>query len=108
MAQNHKYSGKVIPLVLLAAAVKGVPFLMGSKLVVPLASGGVGDSISVATDEAWELPKTTGQAWAAGAALYWDDTTKKLTTTVGSNTLQGYACEPALTADATGIVNLNN
>lgn len=39
----------------------------------------------------FDVPKATGQAWTEGALVYWDDTAKNFTTTVGTNTLAGKA-----------------
>jgi predicted RecA/RadA family phage recombinase len=105
--QNYIQEGRVLSLLLAADATSGTPILMGTKLVVPMGSGVTGDTIEVATEGVFTLAKTTGEAWAQGAALYWVVATSKLSTTVGSNTLVGYAAAPALSADTTGNVKLN-
>jgi predicted RecA/RadA family phage recombinase len=51
-------------------------------------------------------PKTTGEAWTQLQTLYWNDTTKKLTTTAGSNIIAGWAWESAASAATTGTVKL--
>lgn len=53
------------------------------------------------------LPKTTSEAWTLGQALYWDDSTKKLTTTAGSLKRAGVAYAAAGSADTTGPCDLN-
>lgn len=55
-----------------------------------------------------EYAKTAGEAWVGGQLLYWDDTAKSFTTTVGTNTKAGYAMEAAASADTTGQVFLEN
>lgn len=53
-----------------------------------------------------EYAKTGGEAWVGGQLLYWDDTAKSFTTTVGTNTKAGFAMEPAASADTVGQVFL--
>jgi predicted RecA/RadA family phage recombinase len=50
------------------------------------------------------IAKTTGQAWTAGALLYWDNTNSLFTTTASGNTLAGYVYADAASADATGYI----
>lgn len=47
--------------------------------------------------------KTTAEAWTLGQKLYWNDTTKKLTTTASTNKVAGYAAAAALAADTEGL-----
>lgn len=66
-----------------------------------------GDIAIVKVEGTYACPKAPGQAWAQGANLYWDDTAKNFTTTVGSNTLAGKAESAALSADTTGAIRLD-
>ncbi|WP_146592326.1 DUF2190 family protein [Puniceibacterium confluentis] len=56
---------------------------------------------------AFELAKTSAQAWTVGAKLYWDDTAKVVTTTATANTLIGAALAVAANPSATGTVLLD-
>ncbi|MCK5021371.1 MAG: DUF2190 family protein, partial [Candidatus Peribacteraceae bacterium] len=47
-------------------------------------------------------------AITAGATLYWDDTAKKITTTVGANTKCGVALQDAAGADSVVRMELDN
>lgn len=47
-------------------------------------------------------PKTTGSSWTKGQKLYWNNTTKKLTTASTGNTLRGFAAEGATSDAETG------
>lgn len=38
-----------------------------------------------------DVAKPGSQAWTVGAKIYWDDTAKNFTTTVGTNTFVGHA-----------------
>jgi predicted RecA/RadA family phage recombinase len=50
-----------------------------------------------------QYEKTTGEAWTMGQKLYWNDTTKKLTTTASTNKVAGYAVAAAASADTEGV-----
>jgi predicted RecA/RadA family phage recombinase len=55
----------------------------------------------------FNVTKVTADVVAQGALLYWDDTAKKLTTTVSTNTLAGYAAKAASGTDTTVNIALN-
>jgi predicted RecA/RadA family phage recombinase len=57
-------------------------------------------------DGEFEVPKTTGQTWAEGAALYWDNTGRLFTTTVATNKKIGHALAAALSGDTTGLARI--
>lgn len=101
--KNFVYSGETLNALLAAAAVSGEPFLYGSMLVVPQVSGGIGDTITVRTKGVYTIAKTAPLVIAAGAILYWDDATKKVTTSsnTGANLKVGYAAVAGLSADTT-------
>lgn len=107
MAQNYIQQGETIEFPILAAVTSGTPVLYGTKLLVPLVSSStVGDVIAHKTNGIFEFSKTTGEAWAVGAALYWNDTTKKLTTTASGNTLVAWAVLPYAAGATVGNARL--
>jgi predicted RecA/RadA family phage recombinase len=107
MAQNFIQEGDQIEIPILAAVVTGAPVLYGTKLGIPLRSSTVvGEPVSHRFAGVFEFAKTTSEAWAVGAALYWNDTTKKLTTTASGNTLVAWAAQPAIAAATTGQARL--
>lgn len=61
----------------------------------------------------FDLEKATGAAWTEGQILYWDDTAKNWTPTVGSNTKAGVAVANdaigtmPVSGDSVGRVRLN-
>jgi len=61
--------------------------------------------IAVAVTGVWAIDCTTADVVAFGDKLYFDSTTRKLTTTVGSNTEAGMAVT-AKAAAAAGTVNV--
>lgn len=101
--KNFVQPGKVLDFVAPAGGViSGNGYLIGAVFVVANTSAAEGELFAGERMGVFTLPKTTSQSWAQGAALYWDDTTKKLTTTVGSNTKVGAVAVAGLAADAVG------
>lgn len=70
------------------------------------AASAEGDVAEVALNGVYVCEKTTSEAWTQGAKLYWNNTTKKFTTTSIGNTFGGYAWSAALSAAPTGEVLL--
>jgi predicted RecA/RadA family phage recombinase len=66
-----------------------------------------GGAVEVMVEGVFDLAKATGETWAVGNPIYWDDANLRTTTTAGSNTLIGVATEAALLNAATGAVRLN-
>lgn len=54
-----------------------------------------------------DLAKVSAQAWTVGAAIYWDDTAKLMTTVSTGNTLVGVAVAVATNPSSSGRVRLN-
>lgn len=52
------------------------------------------------------IKKATGETWAIGDLLYWDDSAKDFTKTSTSNTKAGYAMSVTLTGDTVGNIKL--
>lgn len=73
----------------------GQAFLLGAILVVAVAAAAEGALVAVNTEGVYEVTKLTADTPAQGAALYWDDTNKRLTTTASGNTYAGVAYEAA-------------
>lgn len=109
MATNFIQPGDVLDYTCTGDVTSGTPFLLGTKLAVPLSSGVSGDVIGVKMTGVFQFTKATGAStnWAQGGAVYWDDSAKKVTGVSSGNTLIGYGVETAGTADATGKVKLN-
>ncbi len=88
-------------------AVAGLPCKVGTIVAIPTNSAAEGEIFEGEVTGVWELAKATGAAWSQGAAIYWDDSAKKCTTTATSNTLIGVATVAAASGDTVGIVRLN-
>lgn len=107
MAQIFVQQGDVIPVVAGGGGIAaGSTQVVGTLVGIALNTAASGATADVMLEGVFTVAKTTGQAWAQGALLYWDSGTSKFTTTVGSNTLSGTAFVAALSADTTGQIRL--
>ena len=108
MANNFIQPGDVLDYTVAGSAITtGSGILVGLRLGVALASGAVGQTISVAVKQVYSLPKLPADVMAQGALLYWDNTNKRLTTTASGNTLAGYAANAAGSGDTAVRIHLN-
>lgn len=90
-----------------AAVANSAVVLVGTKIGVAIAAIAANTPGTLRVTGVAALPKKAGDTPAQGAAVYWDNTAKYITTTVGSNTYAGYAFAAALSGDATVDVKLN-
>jgi predicted RecA/RadA family phage recombinase len=90
--KNYVQKGDRVTLTAPAGGVvSGTGYLIGNLFVVATASAAAGIAFSAQTGGVVTLPKNATQAMAEGAAVYWDDVAKNVTTTVGSNKKLGQA-----------------
>lgn len=88
--------------------VGGTPVLIGTLLVVPVASAAAAALFEGMAEGVFTLPKIAGVAWTEGALLYWDSATSAVGTVVSATTRRvGCAAAAALSADTTGQVRLH-
>jgi predicted RecA/RadA family phage recombinase len=87
--------------------VSGTFYLIGSLLGCASTTQAATENVVLTTEGVFTVPKVSAQAWTVGQRVYWDDTAKNFTTTVGSNTLAGVAVEAAVNPSSTGVVRLN-
>ena len=80
--------------------------LVGTLFGVAEGDAANGADVVLATEGVYALTKATG-ALTVGAAVYWDNTTKNVTTTSSGNTKIGVALVAAQSGDATGVIRLN-
>ena len=66
-----------------------------------------GADVDVATLGVFDLPKVSADTFAVGAAIYWNDTTKLVTSTSAGNTKIGVAIKAAANPSASVNVRLN-
>ncbi len=91
-----------------AAVTEGEDILANGRVLVALSAAAANAVNIYAIEAQLEAPKAPGVAVAAGATLYWDNTAKNYTTTVGTNTKAGYATEAAAAADTVVQMKLTN
>ena len=90
--------------------VSGVPIVIGSEFLIPIASADEGDLFAASRTGTFELTKNTdgGSAWAEGDQLYWDDGNSRVTKTSASGLFPiGTAGAVNLDADTEGHVRLD-
>ena len=77
-----------------------------SGLIVGVASGDAlsGADVDVVTVGVFDLPKVSTDVFAVGAAVFWDDTAKLMTSTTSGNSKCGVAVVAA--ANPSGSVNV--
>lgn len=89
--KNFIQPGEVITHAHSAAVVSGDPLKIGLLLGVASGDYAINEAGEYALSGVFELTKVTADVVAIGVQLYWDDTAKKLTTTVGTNIKAGRA-----------------
>lgn len=85
--------------------VSGRAVLIGSLFVIPVTSNVAGDTVAGHRTGVFDHAAEgagSGQAWAVGDELYWDDTAKVFTKTTTSNTKRGVAVAAKTTTATTG------
>ncbi|NMW23480.1 DUF2190 family protein [Rhodanobacter denitrificans] len=91
-----------------AATVAHVPVLINSHLLIPTSYADANALNGFTYEAEFSGAAKAAVAWAVLDKLYWDNTAKVVTNVSTSNTLIGYALEPALSGDAaTGLVAFN-
>jgi predicted RecA/RadA family phage recombinase len=106
--RNFYSTGDTVQAAAPYAVASGGAALIGAALfgvaVGDIASGFTGN---FKTTGIYALPKVNGQAMAAGAKLYWDNTAKNITTTAGGNVYVGVTIGNWASADTTVRIKLN-
>jgi predicted RecA/RadA family phage recombinase len=105
--KNFVQPGRTVTVTAPADVASGSIVIVGSLFGVAFANAVSGAAVEIGTEGVFELPKTSAQAWAEGAKVYWDGTAKEATTTVSGNTLIGHAVAVAANPSATGKVRLS-
>jgi len=104
--KNYVQPGATLTLTAPYAVASGAGLLVGSVFGVATGTAALGAPVEAQLRGVFDLAKTAGQAWTQGAKLYWDDTAKAVTTTVGTNKLIGVAAQAQAAGDVIGRVLL--
>lgn len=103
MARNFVQPGDTITMIAPAAVASGAGVLVGAVFGIALHDAAQGAPVEVKRTGVWDVAKATGQAWVADTTkLYWDNTAKNVTTTVGTNVLVGVARQNQAAGDTIG------
>lgn len=103
--KNYVQPGKSLQTTAPAGGVvSGTGYLIGARFGVAQGKAAEGETFEHVTEDVFDLPKAA-QSMAEGVKLYWDDTAKNITTTVGSNTLVGH--QAALGTVASGVATVS-
>ena len=107
--KNFVAVGNILTLPAPAALTSGQGALIGSIFGVAQKDASNGEDVAILVTGVFELPKAASQAWTVGAKVYWDNTAKVCTTTVGTNTLIGVAVKAVggTAGETIGQVRLN-
>lgn len=91
--KNYVQPGHKITLTAPYAVTSGDGLLVGAIFGVASATAAISEAVEAAVTGVFDLKKTASQAWSPGDKVYWDNTAKETTKTVGSNTLIGVAVD---------------
>ena len=107
MARNFVQPGDTLTLTAPYDVASGGGVLVGVIFGVATIAAQTGSPVEAARFGVWDLPKAAGQSWVAFTTkLYWDNTNKVVTSTVGTNLLIGVAGATQASADTVGRVIL--
>jgi predicted RecA/RadA family phage recombinase len=107
MTTKYVQEGEVIDYTAGSEVVSGQVVLMGKRIGVAIAAIPAGASGALAVSGVFTLAKLSTDVVAQGDLLYWDNGNSRLTTTVGANTLAGFAWEAAGSGVATVKTKIN-
>ncbi|MGR3782718.1 MAG: DUF2190 family protein [Albimonas sp.] len=106
--KNYIQPGAMMSVTAPATVASGAGVLVGMLFGVAAADAASGASVEIATAGVFDLPKTSAQAWTAGAPIYWDPAEAEATSAADAgNVLIGCAAAAAANPSATGRVRLN-
>lgn len=99
---NYVQPGKALDITMPDAFTKGDGVQVGTALFgVAVDTYSSGDTGVIWTEGVFDLAKTSGEAYAAGARVYWNSTTKKVTSGTGNKLGIGVVFGTWGTADLT-------
>ncbi|MBX5459735.1 MAG: DUF2190 family protein [Steroidobacteraceae bacterium] len=111
MTDKFVQRGNVVNYVAGGDVTSGVPVVMGHTLGVPITSGVSGNTIAVAIEGVFELPKVANAVFAVGEKLIWDTSAgafddSAATPATGDLTGAAMAMRAGLNGETTCLVKL--
>ena len=105
--KNYVQKGENLTLPAPYAVTSGGGVKTGLIFGVAAGDAALGADVDLVTVGVFDLAKVSTDTFAIGAAVYWNDTTKLATSTVGSNQKVGVAVAAAANPSGTVAVRLN-
>ena len=105
--KNYVQKGENLTLPAPYAVSSGDGALIGTIFGVAAGDAAEGAEVDLVTVGVFTLPKVSTDAIAVGAAVYWDDDAKLITTTATDNTKIGVSIATAVNPSGTTDVRLN-
>lgn len=105
--KNFVQSGEVVTVTAPYAVTSGQGVLVGSLFGVAACDAANGASVEIATEGVFDIAALTADTGTQGTKMYWDNTNKRLTTTLTSNTLVGCLTVAKAGTDTTARVYLD-
>ena len=84
------------------ALTPGQGALVGSIFGVAVGIAAINAPVELKRTGGFDIAKATGEAWTIGVKLYWNNTTRLVTTTAAGNTLVGVAYRVQASGDTVG------
>ncbi|MDN4982374.1 DUF2190 family protein [Bradyrhizobium sp. WYCCWR 13022] len=107
MKNQYQSYGDHIDVALPYARNPGDGALIGSMFGVCANGGSSGDEDVLVVKGCFTITKRSLESWSVGDKVFWDNTSRFVTTTATANTLIGVAIVAAANPSATGVVRLN-
>lgn len=93
--KNYVKEGEVLTFTAPYTVATGAGFKVGNLFAVATAAANSGATVEGKLDGVFDFPAPSADVGAIGALVYWDDTAKNVTVTVGTNLLIGKIAETA-------------
>ncbi len=109
MAKNYIQDGRVITMTATGATASGLPVVLGGLVGVALnRTLAAGETLDVALEGVFELPKVSANTFALGAAVYFDAAAGLVTSTSSGNAQIGNAVAAAGSGSTSARIRLRN
>lgn len=105
--KNFVQGGDVLTLTAPYDVASGAGLLVGLIFGVAAAAAANGAQVEAKTSGVFDITALSTDTGSVGAAMYWDNTNKRLTTTASGNTKVGVLTAAKANGDTTARVRLN-
>lgn len=105
--KNFVQAGDVITVAAPYAVTSGDGALVGALFGIAATTAANGAQVELKTNGVFDITALNTDTGSVGTKVYWDNTNKRITTTVGSNTLVGVLAGAKANGDTTARVRLD-